>query len=150
MEKIEKILVAHDFSENSEHAFNYAYTLAKNFNARLILIHVIHEALDLRGFYVPHISFDVLDKEIEESAKQMMEKFCQSHLRDFPNYESSVVIGVPYLEILKKAKEENVSMIVMGTQGLTVVAHLLFGSTAERVLRNAKCPILVVNLPQAE
>ena len=149
MEKIEKILVALDFSENSEHAFNYAYTLAKNFNARLILIHVVHEALDLRGFYLPHISFDVLDKEVEEGANKMMEKFCHYHLGDFPNYESSVVIGVPYMEILKKAKEEKVSMIVMGTQGLTGVAHLLFGSTAETVLRNAKCPILVVNPQQA-
>lgn len=63
MEKIEKILVAHDFSENAEHAFNYAFSLAKNFNARLILIHVIHEALDLRGFYIPHISFDNADRE---------------------------------------------------------------------------------------
>lgn len=149
MEKIDKILMAHDFSDYSEHAFNYAYTLAKNLNARLILIHVIHEPLDLRGFYLPHISFDVLDKEVEEGAKQMMEKFCHSRLRDFTNYETSVVIGIPYMEILNKAKQENVSMIVMGTQGLTGVAHLLFGSTTETVLRNAKCPVLIVNLPQA-
>jgi nucleotide-binding universal stress UspA family protein len=149
MEKIDKIMVALDFSENSEHAFNYAYTLAKNLNARLLLIHVVHEALDLRGFYLPHISFDKLDKEVEEGAKKMMERFCHARLRDFDNYESSVVIGIPYLEILKKAKAENVSMIVMGTQGLTGVAHLLFGSTAQTVLRNAKCPVLVVSLPQA-
>jgi len=147
MENLDKILVAHDFSENSEHAFNYAFTLAKKLNARLIIIHVIHEAFDLRGFYIPHISFDVLDKEVESSAKEMMEKFCKKTFTDFTNYEASIVVGVPHLEILKKAEQEKASMIVMGTQGLTGVAHLLFGSTAETVVRNAKCPVLVVPLP---
>lgn len=147
MENLDKILVAHDFSENSEHAFNYAFTLAKKLNARLIIIHVIHEAFDLRGFYFPHISFDVLDKEVEERAKEMMENFCRKTFTDFANYEAVVVVGVPHLEILKKAGQEKASMIVMGTQGLTGVAHLLFGSTAETVVRNAKCPVLVVPLP---
>jgi len=147
MENLDKILVAHDFSENAEYAFNYAFTLAKKLNARLIIIHVIHEAFDLRGFYIPHISFDVLDKEVESSAKEMMEKFCKKTFTDFTNYEAVVVVGVPHLEILKKAEQEKASMIVMGTQGLTGVAHLLFGSTAETVVRNAKCPVLVVPLP---
>jgi nucleotide-binding universal stress UspA family protein len=113
------------------------------------LLHVIHEPIDLRGFYVPHISLEKLDKEMEAEAREMMETFCRKKLADFTNYESSVVVGVPYMEILSKAKEQNVSMIVMGTQGLTGVAHMLFGSTAERVVRNAKCPVLVVPLPGA-
>jgi nucleotide-binding universal stress UspA family protein len=144
MENLDKILVAYDFSENSEHAFNYAYTLAKRLNSRLMIIHVIHEAFDLRGFYFPHISFDVLDKEVEEKAREMMNGFCGKVFTDYNNYESAVVVGIPHVEILKKAEEENVSMIVMGTQGLTGIAHMLFGSTAEKVARNAKCPLLIV------
>jgi len=146
MEKIDKILFATDFSENSEHAFDYAYLMARTFNARLIIIHVINEPVDLRGFYVPHISFEKLEKEIEEGAEKMMEKFCHTRIKDFTNYETVIIAGIPYEDILKKADEENVALIVMGTQGRKGIDHFLFGSTAERVVRNAKCPVMTVRL----
>ena len=147
MEQFDKILFALDFSENSEHAFAYAYAMAKNFNARLIIIHVIQEPVDLSGFYVPHISFEKLEKEIEEGAEKMMEKFCATMISDFTNYETGIVSGIPYEEIIKRADKEDASLIVMGTQGRKGIDHLLFGSTAERVVRNAKCPVMTVRLP---
>ncbi len=146
MEKFEKILFALDFSENSERAFDYAYAMAKNFGARLFVIHVIQEPVDLSGFYVPHISFEKLEKEIEEGAEKMMEKFCDRMIGDFSNYETAIVSGIPYEEILRKAEKEQVSLIVLGTQGRKGIDHLLFGSTAERVVRNARCPVLTVRL----
>jgi nucleotide-binding universal stress UspA family protein len=146
MEKFEKILFALDFSENSEHAFDYALSMAKNFNARLIIIHVIQEPVDLSGFYVPHISFENLEKEIKDGAERMMEKFCAKMITGFSNFETAVVAGIPYQEILRKAGEENISLIVMGTQGRRGIDHILFGSNAERVVRNAKCPVLTVRL----
>jgi nucleotide-binding universal stress UspA family protein len=146
MAKFDKILFANDFSENSERAFEYALTMAKNFNARLVIIHVINEPVDLRGFYVPHISFEKLEKEIEEGAEKLMEKFCLTKIGDFANYETVIVAGIPYEEILKKADDENASLIVLGTQGRKGIDHFLFGSTAERVVRNAKCPVLTVRL----
>jgi nucleotide-binding universal stress UspA family protein len=147
MEKFDKILFALDFSENSEHAFDYAFSLARNYNARLVIIHVIQEPVDLSGFYVPHISFDKLEKEIEEGAEKMIKKFCDTMIRDYTNYETAIVAGIPYQEILRKADDENVSLIVMGTQGRKGIDHLLFGSTAERVVRNARCPVMTVRLP---
>jgi nucleotide-binding universal stress UspA family protein len=146
MEPFDKILFATDFSENSEHAFGYALTLARKFDARLTIIHVINEPVDLRGFYVPHISFEKLEKEIEEGAEKMMQKFCRTRIKDFFNYETLIVAGIPYDEILKKANEENVSLIVLGTQGRKGIDHFLFGSTAERVVRNAICPVMTIRL----
>ncbi len=146
MKPFDKILFANDFSENSEHAFDYALTLAKQFNSRLIIIHVINEPVDLRGFYVPHISFEKLEKEIEEGAEKMMQKFCRSRAKDFTNYETLIVAGIPYEEILKKADEEKVSLIILGTQGRKGIDHFLFGSTAERVVRNAKSPVMTVRM----
>jgi len=146
MKPFDKILFANDFSENSEHAFDYALTLAKQFNSRLIIIHVINEPVDLRGFYVPHISFEKLEKEIEEGAEKMMQKFCRTRAKDFTNYETLIVAGIPYEEILKKADEEKVSLIVLGTQGRKGIDHFLFGSTAERVVRNAKSPVMTVHM----
>ena len=144
MEQFEKILFANDFSENSEHAFDYALTLAQKFGSRLIIMHVINEPVDLRGFYVPHISFEKLEKEIEEGAEKMMQKFCRTKIKEFTNYETLIVAGIPYEEILKKADTEKASLIVMGTQGRKGIDHFLFGSTAERVVRTAKCPVMTI------
>jgi nucleotide-binding universal stress UspA family protein len=146
MKPFDKILYATDFSENSEHAFDYALTLAREFGSRLTIIHVINEPVDLRGFYVPHISFEKLEKEIEEGAEKMMEKFCRTRAKDFTNYETLIVAGIPYEEILKKATEQQASLIVLGTQGRKGIDHFLFGSTAERVVRNAKCPVMTVRM----
>ncbi|HBG07753.1 MAG: universal stress protein [Geobacteraceae bacterium GWC2_58_44] len=147
MPAFDKILYATDFSESSEHAFHYALSLAKQFKSRLIILHVINEPVDLRGFYVPHVSFENLEKEIEQGAQKMMAKFCATHIADFTDYETDIVSGIPYEEILKRAEKEKVSFIVLGTQGRSGIDHLLFGSTAERVVRKALAPVVTVRLP---
>jgi nucleotide-binding universal stress UspA family protein len=149
MRTFDKVLFATDFSESSEHAFEYALSLAQQFKSRLIIMHVINEPVDLRGFYVPHVSFENLEKEIEEGAQKMMAKFCTTHIADtgFTDYEASIVTGIPFEEILKRAESDKVSFIVLGTQGRSGIDHLLFGSTAERVVRKALCPVVTVRLP---
>lgn len=147
MKPFEKILIAIDFSENSDYAFEYALTLARQFQAEMTIMHVINEPVDLRGFYVPHISFEQLEKEIEEGAEKMMEKFCQTKMGDFSNYKTAIVTGIPYEEIIRKAEETSTSLIVLGTHGRTGLDHLIFGSTAERVVRSATCPVLTIRMP---
>jgi nucleotide-binding universal stress UspA family protein len=147
MKKFSTILFANDFSEGSENAFDYALSLAKEFSARLVLIHVINEPVDLRGFYVPHISFENLEKEIADGAQKMMDGFCDKHLKAYDNFEQSVISGVPADEIVKKAADSGADLIVMGTHGRKGMDHLLFGSTAERVVRYAGCPVMTVRLP---
>ena len=149
MKPFEKILTAIDFSESSDFAFEYALTLARQFQAELTVMHVINEPVDLRGFYVPHISFEQLEKEIEEGAEKMMEKFCQTKMGDFTRYTTAIVAGIPYEEILRKAEETGASLIVLGTHGRTGIDHLIFGSTAERVVRSAVCPVLTIRMPVA-
>ena len=149
MKPFEKILTAIDFSENSEFAFEYAVTMAKQFDSELTVMHVINEPVDLRGFYVPHISFEQLEKEIEEGAAKMMETFCSSKLASYPNYKTAIVSGIPYDEIVRKADEIGASLIVLGTHGRTGLDHILFGSTAERVVRSATCPVMTIKLPSA-
>jgi nucleotide-binding universal stress UspA family protein len=146
MNNFDTILLAVDFSDSSIHACEHALTLAAKFNSRLVILHVINEPVDLRGFYVPHISFERLEQEIEEGAVKMMDKFTESSLGSFANFETSIVSGIPYDEILKKAENVNASLIVLGTHGRTGIDHLLFGSTAERVVRTAKCPVLTVRM----
>jgi universal stress protein A len=146
MKPVDKILLACDFSDNSLQACEYAVMLARKFDAKLFLLHVINEPVDLRGFYVPHISFERLEQEIEESAHKMMGTFCEKGMDGYTNFESCIIGGVPYEEILKKAEEEQVGLIVIGTHGRTGIDHFLFGSTAERVVRTSVCPVLTVRM----
>src|SRR5512138_2357710 len=99
MKRFSTILFANDFSEGSDYAFDYALSLAKQYSAKLLIVHVINEPVDLRGFYVPHISFENLEKEIAEGAEKMMTRFCNHNLTGFDNYERFVISGVPYEEI---------------------------------------------------
>lgn len=149
MKRFEKILLPVDFSEYSELACEYALALAKTFGSSLQVLHVINEPVDLRGFYVPHLSFEQLEKEIETGAARMLEAFCVGNLKDFEAFETMVVTGVPYEEIIRAATEKESSLIVIGTHGRTGLDHLIFGSTAERVVRSAPCPVLTIRLPVA-
>lgn len=138
------ILFATDFSANSEYAFKYALSLARKFESHLGIIHVINEPVDLRGFYVPHISFDKLEEEIEQGARKLMENFCQANAADYPRVESFVVPGIPYDEIIKKAVEISADLVVVGTHGRTGLDHVLFGSTAEKVVRKSPVPVMTI------
>jgi universal stress protein A len=148
MKNLDRILVAIDFSDSSDKAFNTALFLAQKFSARLILVHVINEPIDLRGFYVPHISFDRLEEEIKAGAEKMMEHFCKNHFKDFDNFESLIVPGIPYQEILNTAEQKQADLIVLGTHGRAGLDHVLFGSTAEKIVRKASLPVLTVRLSE--
>lgn len=147
MTNIKKILFSTDFSENSNYALDYALDLSKKLGARLYILHVIHELIDTTGFYIPNISLDQLQKDLEKGAEDMMSKFCTEKLGDFKDYECVNVIGLPHLEIINMAKDKGMDLIVMGTHGRTGIDRVLFGSTAEKVVKKASCPVLTVKLP---
>ncbi len=148
MKTFSTILVAVDFSDSSDNAFQMAMSLADRFSAKLLILHVINEPIDLRGFYVPHISFERLEEEIEQGAQKMMESFCRQHTGTFENYESLIVPGLPYEEVIKQAEAKGADLIVLGTHGRTGLDHVLFGSTAEKVVRKSKLPVLTVRLEE--
>ena len=150
MEKINKILFPTDFSENSNYAFDYALTLAKKFGARLYLLHVIHELIDTTGYYIPNISLDQLQSDLVKGAEEMTGKFIREKMGDFKDYETINTTGLPHIEILNMAKEKEMDMIVMGTHGRTGIDRVLFGSTAEKVVKKASCPVLTVRHPEKQ
>jgi len=148
MKDLNRILVAIDFSDSSDEAFNTALFMAEKFSAKLLLVHIINEPIDLRGFYVPHISFDKLEEEIKAGAEKMMKHFCRNHLKGLGDYETLIIPGIPYQEILAAAHDKQADMIVLGTHGRTGLDHVLFGSTAEKVVRKSPLPVLTVRLSE--
>ncbi|WP_148895099.1 universal stress protein [Geothermobacter ehrlichii] len=148
MKRFEKILFATDFSTNAEYAFDVAVTLAAKLNAKIIMVHVVSKPVDLRSFYVPHVSFDHLEQQVERDATAAMNKFIDDNAENFDNFEIAILFGTPYEEIVKKAEEEKVSLIVLGKHGHREVEHFFFGTTADRVVKMATQPVMVVRHPE--
>jgi len=144
IKKFENILMPVDFSEPSVKALEYAISLAASFGSRLHLVHVVNNEIEAMGFYVPHMSFEKLDDAMRDSAKAMLDKFASKHLGTFVNAVKEVLEGEPNEEIIQYAKANNIDVIVIGTYGSGYIDKLFFGSTTERILKKAGCPVLVV------
>ena len=130
------ILHPTDFSEHSEFAFRVASSLARDYNARLILLHVIPPPMVIyAGGAVPAETWPSVE-EVKESLRNMEGR--THHVR----VESQVMEGDPVDMILRAAEETHSDVIVMGTHGRTALARLLLGSVAEAVIRKAPCPVL--------
>ncbi len=145
--EIKSILFPTDFSEGSSVALEYAIDLAKRYNAKLYIIHVIYDVVKAAGWYVPHVSVDEMYKDFEKGAKKEIERFGLEEMRGLKGVERNVIKGIPHEAIVKFAKENKVDMIVMGTHGRKGVGRILFGSTAAQVVRFAPCPVLTVRMP---
>lgn len=149
--KISKILCPIDFSDNSDHAARYAVAMAQAYGAELQLLHVIAPPVAaLPGDQLIPDLVQTNIEEIENASRERLERI----LGDFADLgvtvQSRVIGGIPFLEIIRVAREEEIDLIVMGTHGRTGLEHLLIGSVAERVVRKAPCPVLTVKHPQHE
>lgn len=144
--KIQKILVPVDFSDYSKKALGYAVDFAKTFNAKLYLIFVlepqIYPADFTMGQVIPTISTDFSD-----ASKKELLRFADEVIGNKIPYETISKMGQPFYEIIETASEINSDLIIIATHGHTGVEHLLFGSTAEKVVRKAPCPVLTLRKP---
>ncbi len=145
--EIERILFPTDISEGSAHAVPFVADLTKHYGAKLYIVHVIYDVARATGWYVPHISMDELYKDISSNAMKEIEKCCGEELRGHKDIAYKILKGVPHEEILKFAEENKIDMIIMGTHSRKGLDRVIFGSTAERVVRNAPCAVLTVGVP---
>ena len=143
-----KILFCTDFSENSDHAFSYAFNLTEAYNATLLILHVIIEPVSYYWSSTPKAEDELIAKQIERVNQEINTRYLQK-IEGFKNYEilTETDEGRAFYEIIQVAREESADLIVMGTHGRTGIDHLILGSTAERVVRKSPCPVLTVRLP---
>ena len=154
MINIKNILVPTDFSDFSRYALNYAVTFAQAFGAKITLIHVTPEreldSIRQVSTYFEPGQLENLLKERESEDRRQLEEFIPPDLKKGMEVETVHKVGMPFVEIIRTAKERGVDLIVIGTHGRSGLSHVLFGSVAENVVRQAPCPVLSIRHPEHE
>jgi nucleotide-binding universal stress UspA family protein len=145
MIKLDRILVPTDLSEFSKHAMRYGCEFANRFNAELHLLNIVQDVVAMVP--EPGMAFPAPGEYLQElqqaSTKALAELPDPTWLRGV-NVVRHVRVGTPFLEIVRYAKETGIDLIVIGTHGRSGLAHVLLGSTAEKVVRKSPCPVLTV------
>ena len=135
--EIGSILVTTDFSEGTSDALSYAYSIAQECQAEIDLLHVVDELALLE-----------MPSNIRESViagvRKNLERLVPARARALCETHTTVATGSPYQAILKTVRKDKVGFIVMNVQGKGMLARVLVVSTAERVVRGAECPVLLI------
>ena len=150
--KIAKLLYPTDFSELSLVALRYAREFADTFDAELHCLHVVDEAQQYWAAMGPEAApvAPPVD-DVIESANNQMKAFTETHLAGLKHPAvTKVMLGRPFLEIIRYAREITCDLLVMATHGRGGVMHVLMGSTAEKVVRKSPCPVLTVREGEQE
>ncbi|MBN2543600.1 universal stress protein [bacterium] len=148
MIKLDKILFPTDFSEYSKGALLYAVDLAKQYNAELFIQHVFDENILDPFFFAEAEDSAKYFEELEKNFKNMINNLVSEVEMGDVRYEPVLSNGTPFVEIVKYAKNMDIDMIVIATHGRTGISHFLLGSTAERVIQKAHCPVLAIRHPE--
>jgi nucleotide-binding universal stress UspA family protein len=148
-----RMLVPVDFSDCSEEAFRVALTLARTFQAELLLLHVIDTsalaAFNRLGLLAVPSDAQAQKRRLRHHARLNTRRLLDSETVKGVKITRVLAEGVPFVEIAKIVRVEKVNLVVLGSYGgrSESVDKIFFGSTAERVVRTAGCPVLTVPLP---
>lgn len=144
---IKKILVPIDFSDYSKSALKYTVNFAKYFKAEIHLIYVIEPVIYPPDFSMGQIAIPAIDLDMDKRSQEELQKLSKKEIPPETKVQIFVKTGKPYIEIIETAREQNIDLIIIATHGHTGVEHILFGSTAEKVVRKAPCPVLTLREP---
>jgi len=143
------ILVPVDFSAHSRHVLAVGRELAVERGGRLIVVHVVP---DLLPTFVPELAGfsdgELLAAALDRAERELSALVAAEERAGLEAVEFRVAAGSPHAVIVELARETGADLIVIATHGRTGARHLLIGSVAERVVRTAECPVLVVKPPQ--
>ena len=142
-----KILFPTDFSKTAEYTLDYAISMAEKYGARLHLLHVVDESVDMTGFYLPHAAVENEELNMVSAAEKTLDRLCHLKLKNINDYESHVMEGTPSKEIVKYVNEKGIDLLIMGTHSKQGIEQLIFGSTTKKVCKMVSCPVLTILPP---
>jgi nucleotide-binding universal stress UspA family protein len=152
MIRIKNILVPTDFSDFARYALDYALAFAQAFKAKITLIHVTPERemdaiRQVSTFFEPG-QLEKLMKERESEDQRQLDELIPADLKKGIEVETIHTVGIPFMDIIRTAREKKVDLIIIATHGRSGLSHMLFGSVAEHVVRKAPCPVLSIRHPE--
>ena len=146
---LRKILVPVDFSPNCQEAILYARHFAEQFGAEICLLHVVEPVVVANDFgYLPVLPADLEEQRLEGAGKEL--RALANSLGAGVPVESKVRLGRAWKEITDSARTLPADLLIVSTHGYTGIKHALLGSVAEKIVRHAPCPVLVVRLGEHE
>jgi universal stress protein A len=141
---LHSILVPIDFSIHSKNALKYAIPMAERFGAKLHLVYVVEPTIYPADLGFGQVVLPGVEDELREKGAVELQSLIEKEIAGRVEASSTVRTGNPHHEILSEAEEQGVDLIVVATHGHSGVEHMLFGSTADRIVRHAHCPVLTV------
>ena len=141
-----RILLPTDFSDVALPAVDWALELTRTFDAELHCLHVVDDSYQYWGAIGPEtLPIGPPPEDMLKGAAERLNRFCGEHFGQLKNPPTTrVAFGRPFSEIIAYAREFKVELIVLGTHGRGAIAHVLLGSTTEKVVRKATCAVLTV------
>lgn len=134
--KFRRILVTTDFSDGTADALSYAFSVAQENESQVTLLHVLHDvSVDLSGRY---------RDSLNNGVRKQLEELVPVEARTWCDIVTRVESGVPYRIILRAIEDLKVDLLVMNIHGKGMLDRALLGSTAERVVRAASCPVMMI------
>ncbi len=148
---IKKILVPTDFSEYSRKSIKYGISLAEQYNAEVYVLYVFDDRIFDESLFILYTENEMRQNRKKVYNEQLEKIVCDIHSKS-PQLElhRKLKVGIAFVEIIKFAKAENIDLIIMSSHGRTGISHLLIGSTTEKVVRKAPCPVLTVRPKEHE
>jgi nucleotide-binding universal stress UspA family protein len=148
--ELRRILVPIDFSDHSKKALQYAIPFAEQFKSSIDLLYVVEPTIYPADFSFGQVGFPSVEDELRQRGAEELQALMRNEIGTRVDSRFAVKTGKAFNEIDQYAKEEGIDLIIIATHGHSGMEHVLFGSTAEKVVRYAPCPVLVVRLAEKE
>ncbi len=139
-----RILFPTDYSEHAQKALKWAVELAKDYHTELDVLHVLEQNIPPQYYSAGISSLFDLDRELKKRAMKALAKFLEGVDRKQINVKRFIREGKSDVEIVKFAEKRSIDLIIMPSHGMSGLERILMGSTTERVIRRALCPVLTI------
>ena len=145
------ILYCTDFSESAQTALPFAIDITKKYGATLHVIHVYQEPEHLTEFEISSqmkMDWVRIAQSLGTETEKKLQALCSEIIQEVKSCQAKMLRGKPHPEIIRYTKENGIDLIVLASHGLSGWEHVLFGSTAESVLRESPCNVLIIRKPK--
>jgi nucleotide-binding universal stress UspA family protein len=144
MAEIKRVVIPVDFTSTMDKVVEYAASVADKLGARVLFLHVVN---DFKGYemMLVHPSFAMITDDLKAQSEERMAALVEDYQHLKGGASGRVMVGDAAEKIITFAEEENADMIIIATHGIKGLEKMLMGSTAEKVVKKASCPVLTFN-----